>query len=261
MNRFILLSFVLLLSISCVDKKNDANNISLIKENTQQINDAPQRYFRYVNSKEGLRIRDKPDLTGRVLDVIKHKDVVLIFGKSDNTDFIDGISEYWYSTKINDEQGWVFGGYLKETLAEIDYDEIIGFFFADDIEVKLEDGFNRERYFTVLENGLIDLSGINFEISYIRDDEFFIKYQFPFLESPNPDYNNATFKYSAYSNNPFCQLSGEGGSGGIYLDFYNNAENILLDLHEVRGYYCDEEEDDDNSIQKFSCLITFKKQR
>ena len=257
MNKFIFLGCAILLAVSCADKMNGANKISLIEEDAQQIKNEPVPYFMYVNSNEGLRVRDKPALSGNILDVIQYKKAVMIFDKSENVDFIDGMTEFWYQTKIDDAKGWVFGGYLKGTIAEIAHEEIIGLFFADEIEVKLEDGFHRGKYFSLLDNGLFDLSDINFEISRIRDKEFLIKYQFPFYGSPNTGFNNAKFRFPDNENNPFCQLSGESGSGGIYLDFYLNEGNIILDLSEERGYGCDEE--NDNSIQRFRSLITFKK--
>ena len=75
----------------------------------------------YVNSQDGLRVRDLPSLnSNRLCGLTHHLPVkVVAVGKEDT---IDGISAPWveilippYEWKGNDpEYGWVFGGYLSK---------------------------------------------------------------------------------------------------------------------------------------------------
>ena len=77
----------------------------------------------YVDSIEGLRIRDTPGLTGNRIGVLYDRMVVKVVEIGDET-VIDGIKSKWIKILLpietikNDKNiyGWVFGGYLTDKL-------------------------------------------------------------------------------------------------------------------------------------------------
>ena len=75
----------------------------------------------YVNSLDGLKVRDTPNLSGkRICGLVNALPVKII--KIGNETEIDGIKDNWVKILIpayewkdqNPEYGWVFGGYLSE---------------------------------------------------------------------------------------------------------------------------------------------------
>jgi hypothetical protein len=265
MKKIIFFVCIIFLLVSCAKKRNDAivqeNDVSSIHDEAEvlQADDESKPHAMYVNSKDGLRVRDMPGVAGNILDVLPHKSKIVIVGKSEQEDNIDGITGCWYSMKMDELQGWVFGGYLKETVEEIGWyefaEQFAGFYAADEVEVLLEEGFSYRNYFTIQDNGLIDMTDIYFEITHVSGDEFLFIYHFPFFESGNPEYDRGKFHYSEARDGVFFGLAGES-SGGIYLNFYHKGETIIMDLYEVRGNW---ENDDDT--RSFRCMITFKKNK
>lgn len=76
----------------------------------------------YVNSPEGLRIRQTPSLDSARIGVYLYGQRIVVDKRSDAPVTIDGITDYWYQThhvyfenKYYDS-AWVFGGYLSESL-------------------------------------------------------------------------------------------------------------------------------------------------
>jgi hypothetical protein len=263
MRKIIIFLGIIFFLVSCAKKRNDAivpeNDVLTAHDEAEVLHadDEPKPYAMYVNSKEGLRVRDAPGVSGNIVGLLPHKSSVFIEGKNDNEDIIDGIAGCWYFVKIDELQGWVFGGYLKETIEEIGWyefaDEFAGFYAADEVEVLLEDGFSYRNYFTIHDNGSIDMADIYFEITHVSGDEFLFVYHFPFFKSGNPEDDRGKFHYSEARDGVFYGLAGES-SGGIYLNFYYKGGKIIMDLYEVRGSW--ENEDDTRS---FRCMITFIK--
>jgi len=76
---------------------------------------------RYVNSRDGLRVRSNPSINSDRIGVFLHGERIIVYAKTENAETIDGITDYWYSTRpvnIKDRiyTSWVFGGYLSEYL-------------------------------------------------------------------------------------------------------------------------------------------------
>ncbi len=69
----------------------------------------------YVKSPEGLRMRDKPDLTGERISLLEDGQEVNVFEYDPNRVVIDGIDGYWVYVKSEEEEGWVFNGYLRDS--------------------------------------------------------------------------------------------------------------------------------------------------
>ena len=127
MKRCIFVLFNIFLLISCKEKRAQINETNLNEEDNDRkqtvaeskgINtiDLYRNEIMYVNSLEGLRVRDKPDLDGEKLFVLERNHEVIILEKDVNNIIIDGIIGNWMYIKSNsnEAQGWVFGGYLSK---------------------------------------------------------------------------------------------------------------------------------------------------
>jgi hypothetical protein len=100
------------LSVNIETEKN--NKIFENIENYTQI-DLPKIMF--VNSKDGLRIRTEPSISGDVSGILIYGERIVAHEKSENLEIIDGITDYWY--RLNRDlrkTEWIFGGYLSEKL-------------------------------------------------------------------------------------------------------------------------------------------------
>jgi hypothetical protein len=90
----------------------------------------------YVDSKEGLRIREEPSLNSNRIGAALHGERIRVYEKTNVPVTIDGIAGYWYRTDgryidgIWYRNAWVFGGYLSEQLPK-DAPVILGYW--DDI--------------------------------------------------------------------------------------------------------------------------------
>jgi tetratricopeptide (TPR) repeat protein len=60
-----------------------------------------------------LNLRDKPGLGGAVVGRLSQGEKVIVHGKSEAAETIDGTAAYWYDVETVDEKrGWAFGAYL-----------------------------------------------------------------------------------------------------------------------------------------------------
>jgi hypothetical protein len=128
MKPCIFLFNVFFLLISCKGKISQINETGLNEEDndrkqtiveSQEINtiiDLDRNEIMYVNSLEGLRVRDKPNLDGEKLFLLEKDHEVTILKNDVNNIIIDGIIGNWVYIKSNsnEAQGWVFGGYLSK---------------------------------------------------------------------------------------------------------------------------------------------------
>jgi len=74
-----------------------------------------QEKIMYVNSQEGLRVRNLPSTSGERIGVIKFLDEVRIIREDNNNININGIDGKWVFIKGNNIEGWVFNGYLSSS--------------------------------------------------------------------------------------------------------------------------------------------------
>ena len=63
---------------------------------------------------DGLRLRDKPDQTGRILLSLAEGARVEILARTPDAVEIDGQTDYWYQVNHNGLRGWTFGAFLTE---------------------------------------------------------------------------------------------------------------------------------------------------
>jgi hypothetical protein len=68
----------------------------------------------YVDSPEGLRVRDTPNLDGNRIALLDDLQEVIILQEDEIDITIDGIIGKWTFIKSENIEGWVFGGYLTE---------------------------------------------------------------------------------------------------------------------------------------------------
>jgi len=247
MNKIIIF-IILAVFISCTNKtqKNGGSEV-LAKINEETNFEIKLPVFMYVNSKEGLRLRDKPDISGKVLDILKYKQQVIIEDKSNDKVVIDSIDDYWYLVTVDNRIGWVFAGYLRNTIDEIDCEEIAGLYYAHDIEV-IEESLT---YFYGIDS-LINFNNFKnemfFEIIYIGENQLKIDYHFPFYGSANPKHNNRKFQYAIEEDAPFLYFEEGSGAGNTDIYMYYREEQILMKFMREASIY-----------ERFICEIIFKK--
>jgi hypothetical protein len=107
--------------IASINKSSEDFDIILINndiENLEQgIHDTSFPKIMYVNSKEGLRKRSEPSISGEVTGLLLYGERIIIWEKSDTVDTIDGIIDYWYRLRLHVSRNeWIFGGYISEYL-------------------------------------------------------------------------------------------------------------------------------------------------
>ena len=126
---FILIGFSLCL-VSCSKKSNNQTNDTTTFQETKigseeisteiKVEEKTKEYV-YVNSAEGLRIRKDPDAESEKIGSLKNKEKVELISKGKIPVEIDGITSTWYEIKTEEGiQGFAFGGYLEETLKNVE---------------------------------------------------------------------------------------------------------------------------------------------
>ena len=63
---------------------------------------------------DGLRLRDQPDQTGRILLSLTEGSRVEVLARTPDAMEIDGQTDYWYQVNHNGLRGWTFGAFLTE---------------------------------------------------------------------------------------------------------------------------------------------------
>jgi hypothetical protein len=86
---------------------------------------------RYVTSKEGLNQRETASISSKKIGTFLYGERIVVYEKNVVTINIDGIIDYWYkcSGKFGG-WGWVFGGYLSETIP-FDTEPVLGYWNTD----------------------------------------------------------------------------------------------------------------------------------
>jgi hypothetical protein len=110
----IISSLAILISVASCRPKN----LSTINEKTINIteNKTSQTTQMFVNSPEGLRLRDKPSIDSEKILLIPDKQKVIVLEQNDEPLKIDEITGNWYLLDVNGIKGWAFSGYLVNEL-------------------------------------------------------------------------------------------------------------------------------------------------
>jgi hypothetical protein len=119
--RNILIFFIVILLFSCDKNINENNDGQRIKEIYDTVSETiNENEFElsvmYVDSPEGLRVRNEPNIDGEKIFLLPHRGVVKVVEIDNNTVSIDGINGNWYLIKYNEINGWVFSGYLTDDI-------------------------------------------------------------------------------------------------------------------------------------------------
>ena len=149
----------------------------------------------YVDSEDGLNVRDEPSLSGKKIAKLLHNDYVIPVEIGEKTT-IDGTEDFWVkillypehrTDKKKDEYGWVFGAYLDDAFPS---------FYADELKKQIKQrGFNHSPDFC-------DDYETNYMI-YDEDDEFakwafkYSQYSVGSWRDKYPYYNRALPNYFA----------------------------------------------------------------
>ena len=213
----------------------------------------------YVSAKNGLRIRDRPGLQGNIIGVLEYKNQVTIYERGNEQFEIDGLSNYWYLIQRNDVNGWVFGGYLYDTLEDIEKEEFIGMYYASHIEILVSEQVTHKDWFRLMNNNLNGTDAINFEITCDENGLYFIEHNFPMFTPRRENLHRRWLREPIWRNEPFYSLSGEMGGGGSYLYLYYKHENMSLKIEHLMNWGGCLDEDPNPVIERFEGIITFEK--
>lgn len=159
----------------------------------------------YVDSKEGLRVRDKPSLKSNKICGLPHRLPVKVvaIGKEDT---IDGITAPWVEILIpryewkgeKSEFGWIFGGYLSRNIPSFETpknaEQLKQYLEYSCFNLGFEDGGGAVFYFARFENN----------IAHVYPDGWTIK-------------NDYSFRFSATGSNTLSTGDLKQDSGGIIL--------------------------------------------
>jgi hypothetical protein len=111
--------------MGCNPNKNPPIAIHKIEEATQtreQIETTARdnviEVDMYVNSPEGLRVRNSPNINGERIFLLKDKQKVKVIEINPSVVLIDGIYGYWAQVEADEIRGWVFTGYLTDEKEE-----------------------------------------------------------------------------------------------------------------------------------------------
>lgn len=127
-NAVILFLTVLILLVAGCSKKEEPKPAqdAQIQQNQEPVQQAKieqpvERDFRFVNSKEGLRIRNKPGTDGEKIGSLKNKEKVEVIAETAVIEKFGLTKAGWLEIKTeNNLSGFVFGGYLEKSLDIID---------------------------------------------------------------------------------------------------------------------------------------------
>ncbi len=103
---------------SSVEEAASMQEVSVIEKKTPSLSKEPMSMFEtgnilYVASPEGLRMRDKPDITGERIALLEDGQEVAVISIDSRTVVIDSIGGQWVQVEANGQAGWVFNGFLS----------------------------------------------------------------------------------------------------------------------------------------------------
>jgi len=114
--RIFLLIFTSIVCFNSIACNN--NNDKVPSQNKPLLSsDLPQNALKIINrwviAEKGLRMRDKPGLTGSVMCLIPYSWRVTLITESSQTITLDGEKGKWTKVKWDGREGWVFGRFLS----------------------------------------------------------------------------------------------------------------------------------------------------
>lgn len=198
--------------------KTEENVLDQLSEISESIEE--KRDYRFVNSKDGLRLRKSPGLDGEKIWFLDNKAKVEVISKVDMTTQIGMLFSDWFEVQTEEGlSGFVFGGYLEKDLNYLE--------FIQRIEGKYADP-NGENFITI-------------EPSV--NNKFTLKNNYPIFED---HLVNIAFK-DLFTKRLFnFDIDGKGGIGGSYFVRFDENENLVF----TEDRYILEFDDDLNIIDE-----------
>lgn len=198
--------------------KTEENVLDQLSEISESIEE--KRDYRFVNSKDGLRLRKSPGLDGEKIWFLDNKAKVEVISKVDMTTQIGMLFSDWFEVQTEEGlSGFVFGGYLEKDLNDLE--------FIQRIEGKYADP-NGENFITI-------------EPSV--NNKFTLKNNYPIFED---HLVNIAFK-DLFTKRLFnFDIDGKGGIGGSYFVRFDENENLVF----TEDRYILEFDDDLNIIDE-----------
>ena len=120
MAKWISIFCIAFLVLGSCKRNNNVNN-------EEETNDLPM--IMYINSKEGLNLRNEPSLQSEKIKLLTYG-LRVVVNKKHNINTIDGITNNWYNISGHFGSGYVFGGFLSEKLP-VDVPPILGRWNSD----------------------------------------------------------------------------------------------------------------------------------
>jgi len=115
--KIFIYSFLLVLLLNCTKKSEveliENNNVKETIHTSAEINLEESIVTMYVNSPEGLRVRNSPDINGERIGLLDDLTLVRVIKQDETTIDINGIKGKWTYIETENIQGWVFSGYLS----------------------------------------------------------------------------------------------------------------------------------------------------
>ena len=166
------------LFISC-NKSENTTEIPT-EEDTIEIENVKQyiNKDRWINSLEGLRMRDAPNLEGKTITVIPNAEKVLLVEETGEVLTIQDGTGKWSQVKWQENEGWVFGGFLSIDVVpiatiEVDYSGIAN---NVNINVREEPVENSNLTGEITTNAIVRVSKQTVNKFIIGDTEDFLIY-------------------------------------------------------------------------------------
>lgn len=217
MKKVIFLIIFAMLLPGCSKKNNEEIKEADVSQESQPVQEEKPKgkEFRYVNSIEGLRIRNKPGTDGEKIGSLKNKEKIEVLSETSLMQTIDEIQSKWIEIKTeNDITGYVFGGFLEKDLETIDIIQNVEGEYKDKAE------------------------WLSVTIKYKGMQEFIVTVAAPFLIEPKTETVkvNNIYKDELF----YSSIDGRGGLGGSRTIKFDNDKNLIWkeDIYE-----CDFDDD------------------
>jgi hypothetical protein len=261
MKKMIIFAYIVILITACnksnkqaIDEIPDDNNVyvsvdEIIDDENIEISAEMdiQKYFdktMYVNSPEGLRVRNLPSIDGERIGLLDFLAEVKIITEDNISVTIDGIEGKWVKI-ITPIEGWVFSGYLDDEIEEIDFGDnvfqgkyrfhafeiIPNVTFATSFDLSLFDKLDKNIYINITwKEGNTYLLETNFWLliesieAFNENHPMEIKYPFD-----NP--------YISYKEGRLYAQWADGHNGGRRLEiyFFENKNEIVIEYDNLNN--------------------------
>jgi hypothetical protein len=110
--KIFLIIFLIVVLSNCTKKEDKVSyQYETNQSSASEIRESNRKM--YVNSIEGLRVRNTPDINGERIALLNDLVEVLIIKEDENEITIDGVNGKWCFVNYGNIEGWVFGGFLS----------------------------------------------------------------------------------------------------------------------------------------------------